>query len=119
VHEGPQNISKRHVTQVLKPGMICSNEPGYYKAGAYGIRIENLIVVSEAKPVADGDPQRKFMTFETITLAPIELGLVEAGRLTDGERQWLNAYHARVRETLLPLVDEETRPWLEQATRAL
>jgi Xaa-Pro aminopeptidase len=119
VHEGPQNISKRHVTQVLKPGMICSNEPGYYKTDAYGIRIENLIVVSEAKPVPGGDPQRKFMTFETITLAPIELGLVATQLLSEGERQWLNAYHARVRETLLPLVDAETRPWLEQATRAL
>jgi len=119
VHEGPQNISKRHVTQVLKPGMICSNEPGYYKNGEYGIRIENLVVVSEAAPVPGGDPQRKFMTFETITLAPIELGLVEPGLLTDGERQWLNAYHARVRETLLPLVDEETRDWLRHATRAI
>ena len=119
VHEGPQNISKRHVTQVLKPGMICSNEPGYYKNGEYGIRIENLVVVSEAAPVPGGDPQRKFMTFETITLAPIDLGLVEPGLLTDGERQWLNAYHARVRETLLPLVDEETRDWLRHATRAI
>jgi Xaa-Pro aminopeptidase len=119
VHEGPQNISKRHVTQPLKPGMICSNEPGYYKTGEYGIRIENLIVVSAAAPVPGGDPERKFMTFETITLAPIDLELVEPGMLTDGERQWLNAYHARVRETIAPLVDEETRPWLEQATRAI
>jgi Xaa-Pro aminopeptidase len=119
VHEGPQNISKRHVTQALKPGMICSNEPGYYKTGEYGIRIENLIVVSDAKPVPGGDPQRKFMSFETITLAPIELGLVDPKLLSENERQWLNAYHRRVRDTLLPLVDAETRPWLEQATRAL
>jgi Xaa-Pro aminopeptidase len=119
VHEGPQNISKRHVTQPLKPGMICSNEPGYYKTGEYGIRIENLIVVSDAAPVPGGDPERKFMTFETITLAPIDLELVDAKMLTDAERQWLNAYHARVRETIAPLVDEETRPWLENATRAI
>ncbi|HWD26922.1 MAG TPA: aminopeptidase P family protein [Rhizomicrobium sp.] len=119
VHEGPQNISKRHVTQALKPGMICSNEPGYYKTGEYGIRIENLIVVSEAAPVPGGDPERKFMTFETVTLAPIDLELVEPAMLTDGERQWLNAYHARVRETIAPLVDEETRPWLDHATRAI
>jgi len=117
VHEGPQNISKRNVTQPLKPGMICSNEPGFYKAGEFGIRIENLIVVSEAKPIAGGE--RKMMEFETITLAPIDLGLVEPKILTDEERAWLNAYHARVRETLSPLVDDETRPWLENATRSI
>ena len=119
VHEGPQNISKRHVVQALKPGMICSNEPGYYKTDEYGIRIENLIVVSEAAPVAGGDPQRKFMTFETVTLAPIDLNLVEPTLLSPDERAWLNAYHARVRETVGPLVDEETRPWLENATRSI
>jgi Xaa-Pro aminopeptidase len=118
VHEGPQSISKRYtVTQPLMPGMICSNEPGYYKNGEYGIRIENLIVVREAAPGAD--PQRKFLEFETITLAPIDLGLVEPSLLTEGERAWLNAYHARVRETLLPLVDEDTRSWLTDATRAI
>ncbi|MBL6851972.1 MAG: aminopeptidase P family protein [Alphaproteobacteria bacterium] len=120
VHEGPQNISKRYtVAQPLKPGMICSNEPGYYKNGEYGIRIENLIVVSEAKPVPGGDPQRKFMTFETITLAPIDLELIEPKLLTADEKGWLNAYHARVRETLLPLVDADARDWLKHATRAI
>ncbi|HTP77001.1 MAG TPA: aminopeptidase P family protein [Rhizomicrobium sp.] len=117
VHEGPQNISKRIVAQPLKPGMICSNEPGFYKAGEFGIRIENLIVVTEAKPVPGGE--RKMMEFETITLAPIDLGLVEPKLLTDAERAWLNAYHARVRATLAPLVDADTAPWLEQATRAV
>jgi Xaa-Pro aminopeptidase len=117
VHEGPQNISKRPITQVLKPGMICSNEPGYYKTGEFGIRIENLVVVSAAKEVSGGE--RKMMEFETITLAPIDLNLVEAGLLTEGERTWLNAYHKRVRETLSKSVDDETRVWLEQATRAI
>jgi Xaa-Pro aminopeptidase len=117
VHEGPQNISKRPVSQALLPGMICSNEPGYYKTGEYGIRIENLVVVSEPKPVPDGE--RPMMSFETITLAPIDLNLVEPGLLTDGERLWLNAYHARVFETLRPLLDEETGAWLERATRAI
>ncbi|MBS0281302.1 MAG: M24 family metallopeptidase C-terminal domain-containing protein, partial [Proteobacteria bacterium] len=117
VHEGPQNISKRPVSQPLMPGMICSNEPGYYKAGEYGIRIENLVVVTEPKPMPDGE--RPMMGFETITLAPIDLNLVEPGLLTDAERIWLNAYHARVLETLRPLVDEETRAWLEKATRAV
>jgi Xaa-Pro aminopeptidase len=117
VHEGPQSISKRNITQPLKPGMICSNEPGFYKTGEFGIRIENLIVVSEAKPVPGGE--RKMMEFETITLAPIDLGLVEPKLLTAEELAWLNAYHARVREALMPLVEADTRPWLEQATRAI
>ena len=99
--------------------MICSNEPGYYKNGEYGIRIENLIVVSDAAPVPGGDPQRKFMSFETVTLAPIDLNLVDKNLLSPDELAWLNAYHARVRETVGPLVDEETRPWLETATRAI
>jgi Xaa-Pro aminopeptidase len=115
VHEGPQNISKRPIAQALLAGMICSNEPGYYQAGEYGIRIENLVVVQEMP--APGD--RKMLGFETITLSPIDLALVEVPLLTDGERRWLNAYHARVRETLLPLVDPETAAWLEQATKAI
>ena len=117
VHEGPQNISKRQITQVLKPGMICSNEPGFYKTGEFGIRIENLVVVTEGKEIPGGE--RKMMEFETITLAPIDLNLVEPGLLTDDERKWLNEYHTRVRETLSPKVDDETRSWLERATRAI
>ncbi len=117
VHEGPQNISKKHITQVLKPGMICSNEPGYYKAEEYGIRIENLIVVSELEEIPGGD--RKMMGFETITLAPIDLELVESSLLTTGERDWVNAYHARVRDTLLPFLDAETNTWLAKATREI
>ena len=106
VHEGPQSISKRPITQKLLPGMICSNEPGFYKTGEYGIRIENLVVVGEPKDIG-GD--RKVMEFETITLAPIDLNLVEPSLLTAEESDWLNAYHARVREMLSPLVDAETR----------
>src|ERR1700722_17629093 len=112
VHEGPQNISKKPILQTLKPGMICSNEPGYYKANEYGIRIENLVVVSDYETVKGGD--RKMMSFETITLAPIDVELVEPKLLTADERDWFNAYHARVRETLTPLVDGETRAWLEK-----
>lgn len=117
VHEGPQNISKKPITQVLKPGMICSNEPGYYKADEYGIRIENLIVVTKPEKIDGGE--RGMMGFETITLAPIDLELVEPALLTGDERNWLNAYHARVRETLAPIVDGETRAWLTNATRAI
>ena len=117
VHDGPQNISKRPSNQALKPGMIVSNEPGYYKTGAYGIRIENLVVVTEAKDIAGGE--RKLLEFETITLAPIDRNLVEPKLLTAEERAWLNEYHVRVRETISPLIDEETRAWLVRATRAI
>jgi len=116
VHEGPQNISKRPIQQPLKPGMIVSNEPGYYKAGEYGIRIENLVVVQEA---AIRGSERKMMEFETITLAPIDLELVEPMLLTDEETNWLNAYHERVRLSLSRHLDDETRAWLDYATRAI
>jgi Xaa-Pro aminopeptidase len=116
VHEGPQNISKKPVMQALKPGMVCSNEPGFYKTGAFGIRIENLVVVTEPEDLGG---ERKMMGFETITLAPIDLNLVESSLLTDAERGWLNIYHARVRDTIGPLVDDETRKWLDRATRAI
>ena len=75
VHEGPQNISKRPVMQALKPGMVCSNEPGFYKTGAFGIRIENLVVVTEPEDLGG---ERPMMGFETITLVPIDLNLVES-----------------------------------------
>jgi Xaa-Pro aminopeptidase len=116
VHEGPQNISKKPVAQKLLPGMICSNEPGFYKAGAFGIRIENLVVVTRCEDIGG---ERPMMGLETITLAPIDLNLIEASLLTVEEKGWLNIYHARVRDTLSHLVDEETRGWLDHATRAI
>ena len=116
VHEGPQRISKVGNMVALEPGMVVSNEPGYYKTGAYGISIENLVAVREVK--RDG-AEKPLLEFETITLAPIDLNMVEPSLLTTAEKAWLNAYHARVRETLSPLVDAETRGWLEDATCAL
>jgi Xaa-Pro aminopeptidase len=112
VHEGPQRISKAPNAQPLLPGMIVSNEPGYYKTGAYGIRIENLIVVQPAEEAAE----REMLRFETITLAPIDRNLVVRDLLDRDEAAWLDAYHARVRTTIGPLVDAETGAWLEQAT---
>ncbi|CAK9042088.1 Probable Xaa-Pro aminopeptidase P (AMPP) (Aminopeptidase P) (Aminoacylproline aminopeptidase) (Prolidase) [Durusdinium trenchii] len=117
VHEGPQRIAKAPNDQALKPGMILSNEPGFYKAGEFGIRIENLIVVTEPKPVPGGE--REMMEFETITLAPINLDLVQADLLTEQERQWLNEYHARVRETLTSQIPDDLKDWFETATRAI
>ena len=117
VHEGPQRISKIPNRTPLAPGMIVSNEPGYYKTGAYGIRIENLVTVMESEK-RSGE-ERDLLCFETLTLAPIDLNLVEPSLLTAREVDWLDGYHERVRATLSPLVDPETAAWLEQATRAV
>jgi Xaa-Pro aminopeptidase len=117
VHEGPQRISKQGAAVALQPGMIVSNEPGYYKAGEYGIRIENLVVVRPA--AAPDGAEREMLEFETITLAPIDRALIAPALMTAGEIAWLDAYHARVRETLTPLVDDETAQWLAQASRPL
>lgn len=117
VHEGPQRIAKAPNSQALKPGMIVSNEPGYYKAGEYGIRIENLIVVSPAAPIPGGE--REMHSFETITLAPISLDLVIPSLLTQAERDWLNKYHARVRQTLSPHLPADVAEWLKHETRAI
>ena len=116
VHEGPQRISKIANNVALKPGMIVSNEPGYYKAGDYGIRIENLVCVTPAE--IEG-AEKAVLCFETLTLAPIDLALVEPSLMAPDEIDWLDAYHARVRDTLTPLVDEATAKWLESATRSI
>ena len=116
VHEGPQRISKAPNAQPLLPGMIVSNEPGYYKTGAYGIRIENLIVVQPVEGAPKGGDSRETYCFETITLAPIDRNLVARDLLDRDEAAWLDAYHQRVRETIGPLVDAETGAWLDQAT---
>jgi len=109
VHEGPQRISKQANQVALRPGMVISNEPGYYKSGAYGIRIENLVVV-----VADADDD--MLGFETLTLAPIDRTLIDVSLLDREEIDWINAYHSRVRGTLTPLIDDQTADWLAKST---
>ncbi len=116
VHEGPARIAKLGGA-ALKRGMILSNEPGYYRAGAYGIRIENLVLVTAAAPVVDAE--KPLNAFETLSLAPIDARLVEPTLLTVEETAWLDAYHGRVRDTLAPLVDAGTREWLIAATTPL
>jgi Xaa-Pro aminopeptidase len=116
VHEGPARISKLGGA-VLKRGMILSNEPGYYRTGAYGIRIENLILVTEAPPAPDAE--KPLNAFETLTLAPIDQRLIEPAMLTDDEIGWIDSYHARVRDSLTPLLDVPTRAWLGAATLTL
>ena len=98
--------------------MILSNEPGYYRPGAFGIRIENLITVIDAEPLPGGD-DRAMLAFETLTYAPIDLRLVETTALTCGEKNWLNAYHQEVYAKLAPLLEPETAQWLAQATRRI
>ncbi len=117
VHEGPQRIS-RVSQQELLPGMILSNEPGYYRPGAFGIRIENLIYVREAQSIEGGD--QPMLSFETLTWCPIDRRLIVVSLLTEDERNWLNDYHAKTREKLLPLIsDESVKQWLTAATEAL
>ncbi len=116
MHEGPARIAKLG-SAPLKRGMILSNEPGYYRTGAYGIRIENLVLVTEAAAVAGAE--KPLNAFETLTLAPIDVRLVEPRLLAPEEIAWLAAYHARVRETLTPLLDAPTREWLMTATTVL
>jgi Xaa-Pro aminopeptidase len=115
VHEGPARISKLGTTP-LKRGMILSNEPGYYKTGEYGIRIENLELVV-AKEIAGAE--KPMNGFEALTLAPIDRRLVDIRLMRDDEIAWLDAYHMRVRATLRGALDDATRAWLEAATRPL
>jgi len=117
VHEGPQRISR--ISEVpLEPGMILSNEPGYYRDGQFGIRIENLILVQAAPALPGGDDRRQYC-FETLTFAPIDRRLIVTAALSPGERDWLNAYHAETLAKLSPRLSAGARAWLEQATAPL
>ncbi|SDX96580.1 aminopeptidase P family protein [Citreimonas salinaria] len=117
VHEGPQRIA-RTGTVPLEPGMIVSNEPGFYREGAFGIRIENLVAV-EAAPALPGQTVPAMLQFETLTLVPIDRRLIDADALTAEERNWLNAYHARVAAEIGPLLDGPAQDWLKRACRAI
>ncbi len=111
VHEGPQSISKRSMATPLMAGMVCSNEPGYYQEGAYGIRIENVVVVTK-KDLPHS--KRAMLGFDTVTLVPIETSLVNRAMLTERERAWLNAYHARVYAEIAPQVSADVSAWLKR-----
>jgi len=121
VHEGPQRISPVGSAQPggdepLKAGMILSNEPGYYKTGEYGIRVENLVLIV---PVEVAGAEKKLLGFETLTFAPIDRNLIDATLLTADERQWLDDYHADVRRIVAPQLDGEAKAWLEAACAPL
>ena len=117
VHEGPQRIARAANSVALLPGMILSNEPGYYKEGAFGIRIENLQVVTPAEKVPGGE--RPMHGFETLTLAPFDRRLIGVAQLTHDERAWVDAYHARVLREIRPLVPAEVGAWLVEACAPL
>ncbi|MFK5998340.1 MAG: aminopeptidase P family protein [Rhodobacterales bacterium] len=117
VHEGPQRISRAGMTP-LKPGMIVSNEPGYYKQDAYGIRLENLIYVRQADPVMGSD-DRDMLCFDTLTLAPFDRAMIDTSLLTADELAWLNAYHQQVWDSLQGKVSAKTKDWLKAACAAL
>ncbi len=117
VHEGPQRISKIGNSVALKPGMIVSNEPGYYKTDAYGIRIENLVTVVPCETVEGAE--RPLLAFETLTLAPIDRALIARALLTESEIAWVDTYHRRVRDSLMAKMDAQSSGWLDEATRPL
>jgi Xaa-Pro aminopeptidase len=117
VHEGPHRISKVPSRVALEPGMVVSNEPGYYRTGAYGIRIENLVCVIEAPRPAGGE--RDMLAFETLTRAPFDRKLIDPTMLSASEIAWVDDYHAEVRASLTPQIDPDTAAWLAAATRPL
>jgi len=117
VHEGPQRISKLPNKIALRPGMIVSNEPGYYKTGGYGIRIENLQYVTKAKDIAGGE--RPMMAFQNLTLAPLHKQLIVTDMLTETERDYVNAYHTEVLEEIGPRLGGEVLTWLKKACEAI
>ena len=113
VHEGPQALgtgASAKAATVFEPGMLTSNEPGFYKTGEYGIRIENLVVTVEDRETEFG----RFLKFDTVTLFPIDLNLIEKSLLSDNEINWLNDYHQRVFEEVAPLLDDEEKEWLKE-----
>ena len=117
VHEGPQRISKMPNKVQLKPGMIVSNEPGYYKTDGYGIRIENLQYVTEAAAITGGE--RKMLGFANLTLAPLHKDLIDVSLLTDAERNYVNEYHADVWNKIGGEVEGDVKTWLKEACAPL
>ncbi len=113
VHEGPQGISRR-AKVALEPGMILSNEPGYYREGSFGIRTENLLVVREAPPI-EGADARDMLSFQTLTFVPIDRRLIDMDMLSADQLAWINAYHAEVLEKIAPRVGQKARRWLALA----
>ena len=113
VHEGPQGLSRKATTP-LEVGMILSNEPGYYRTGAFGIRIENLIVVKDADALPLGD-ERAMLDFETLTYVPFDRRLIDVTLLSNDERAWIDRYHSDTKQKIGPRLDGAALEWLEKA----
>jgi Xaa-Pro aminopeptidase len=116
VHEGPHRIAKGGTTVPLQPGMIVSNEPGYYKEGAYGIRIESLLLVIESTITS---PNGRFLTFETLTMVPLDRKLIKISLLSAEEKEWINRYHQHVFDQISPFIEGKVLGWLAYATQTL
>ena len=116
VHEGPQRISPHAIDEALLPGMVTSNEPGIYREGKHGIRIENLIMTV---PWEDCPGEEEFLRFETLSLCPYDRKLIDTALLSEPEIEWINAYHAEVVRRLSPFLNGEERTWLERAAREI
>ena len=114
VHEGPQRISPHPVDEPLMPGMVTSNEPGLYREGEHGIRIENLVMTV---PWEECPGQEPFCRFETLSLCPYDQTLIDPSLLTAEEKQWLNSYQEELVRRLSPLLEKDERIWLEKAAR--
>ena len=118
-HEGPQNIRTDMNPTVLEPGQICSNEPGIYRTGKWGIRTENLVAVTPVDSTPEATTEDEWLTWETLTLCPYDTKLIDLSLLTEQERQWLNDYHAKVYRRISPLLDTEEEKWLKKKTLPL
>ena len=118
-HEGPQNIRTDMNPTVLEPGQICSNEPGIYRTGKWGIRTENLVAVTPVDSTPEATTEDEWLTWETLTLCPYDTKLIDLSLLTEQERQWLNDYHAEVYRRISPLLDTEEEKWLKKKTLPL
>jgi Xaa-Pro aminopeptidase len=115
VHEGPQRINQSTNDVKLEPGMLISNEPGIYRPGLHGVRTENLVVVREPERTDFGE----FLAFDTVTLCPYDLSLIDTDMLTLDEIEWVNEYHRLVRDKLLGHLDTDAGAWLEEACKPL
>ena len=118
-HEGPQNIRTDMNPTVLEAGQICSNEPGIYRTGKWGIRTENLVAVTPVESTAEATTEDEWLTWETLTLFPYDTTLIDSDMLTEQERQWINEYHAEVYRRVSPLLDAEEAEWLANKCKAI
>jgi Xaa-Pro aminopeptidase len=117
VHEGPQRIGKNVNNVALLPGMVVSNEPGYYRANEFGIRIENLVAIIPCEALKGSE--REMYQFDALTLIPMDVRLINKAMLTQRELRWLNDYHAQVHNTLAPLMPDADLAWLTRVTQAI